>query len=44
MKHLFPTVPTLRGDRLCLKPLVSGDADDLRRLTCQEAVYRYLPT
>ncbi len=44
MKGLFPEPPVLAGARLCLRPLSSSDADDLRRLTRQEPVYRYLPT
>ena len=43
MKGLFPEPPVLNGAGLCLKPLVLSDADSLRRLTRQEAVYRYLP-
>ena len=44
MKKLFPGPPTLTDGRLCLKPLSLSDADDLRSLTQEEAVYRYLPT
>ena len=44
MKKLFPTIPTLKSDRLCLRKLSSEDADDLFRLTRQPMVYRYLPT
>ena len=44
MKDLFPEPPFLNGPDLCLKPLTLSDAYDLRRLTRQEAVYRYLPT
>ena len=44
MKGLFPEPPVLTGGRLCLKPLSLSDADSLRRLTREEAVYRYLPT
>ena len=44
MKDLFPEPPVLGGANLCLKPLVLSDADNLRRLTRQEEVYRYLPT
>ena len=44
MKELFPEPPVLTGGRLCLKPLSLSDADDLRRLTQEEAVYRFLPT
>ena len=44
MKELFPEPPVLTDGRLCLKPLSLSDADDLRRLTQEDAVYRYLPT
>lgn len=44
MRELFPLPPTLRGDRLLLRPLEASDAADLLRLTRQEKVYRYLPT
>lgn len=44
MRNLFPDPPVLNGISLCLKPLALSDADNLRRLTRQEAVYRYLPT
>lgn len=44
MKELFPEPPVLTDGRLCLKPLSLSDADDLRLLTQEEAVYRYLPT
>ena len=44
MKELFPEPPVLSGASLCLKPLALSDACSLRRLTWQEAVYRYLPT
>ena len=44
MHDLFPKPPVLTGRRLCLKPLTLDDMDDLRRLTQEKAVYRYLPT
>ena len=44
MKELFPEPPVLKGANLCLKPLALSDADSLRWLTGQEAVYRYLPS
>ena len=44
MKELFPEPPVLKGANLCLNPLALSDAGSLRRLTGQEAVYRYLPT
>lgn len=44
MRELFPDPPVLRRGRLCLRPLERPDAADLLRLTCQEIVYRYLPT
>lgn len=44
MRGLFPVPPVLSGRVLCLRPLTSADTEDLRRLTRQEIVYRYLPT
>ena len=44
MTGLFPEPPVLRGAELELRPLTLPDADGLRRLTQQDAVYRYLPT
>ena len=44
MRELFPKPPALESSILCLKPLVLADAEELRRLTGQETVYRYLPT
>ena len=44
MRGLFPEAPVLTGRNLCLKPLTLSDTEDLRRLTQEEAVYRYLPT
>ena len=44
MRDLFPDLPVMRSDRLCLRPLESRDAEDLLRLTRQDIVYRYLPT
>ena len=44
MTGLFDSPPVLNGKTLALRPLVPSDADSLRRLTQQEAVYRYLPT
>ena len=44
MKGLFPEPPVLMSGRLCLKPLSLSDAENLRALTRQESVYRYLPT
>ncbi len=43
MTGLFDSPPVLNGKTLTLRPLVPSDADSLRRLTQQEAVYRYLP-
>ena len=43
MKKLFPEPPVLTGGRLRLRPLSLTDAESLRRLTCQEQVYRFLP-
>ena len=44
MKELFPEPPVLTDGGLCLKPLSLSDADDLRMLTQEDTVYRYLPT
>ena len=44
MRELFPEPPTLVGENLILKSLTPSDAEDLKRLTEQEIVYRYLPT
>ncbi len=44
MAELFREAPVLRGRELILRPLVLSDAEDLRRLCQQDAVYRYLPT
>ncbi|MBQ1311373.1 MAG: GNAT family N-acetyltransferase [Blautia sp.] len=44
MKELFPEPLVLAGKNICLRPLALADAESLRRLTRQEAVYRYLPT
>ena len=44
MTGLFDAPPVLTGRTLILRPLVPSDAEDLRNLTSQEAVYRYLPT
>ena len=44
MRLLFPDLPILQGNRLCLRPLKIEDAAALSQLTRQEIVYRYLPT
>ncbi len=44
MKKLFPEPPVLGGGALRLRPLGASDTEGLRRLTRQEAVYRWLPT
>ncbi len=44
MKELFPEPPVLADGTLCLRPLAAADAEDLGKLTRQDAVYRYLPT
>ena len=44
MTGLFDAPPVLIGKTLVLRPLVPSDAESLRKLTGQEAVYRYLPT
>ena len=43
MSLLFPDQPVLKGERICIRPLVAPDAPDLAKLT-KEEVYRYLPT
>lgn len=43
-KILFSEIPTLKGDRLELKPLTMDDAPGLQELTDSPGVYRYLPT
>ena len=44
MADLFPKPPVLKGTDLILRPLVLPDTEDLRKLTGEDAVYRYLPT
>ena len=44
MSLLFPDQPVLKGERICIRPLVASDAPDLAKLTKEEEVYRYLPT
>ena len=44
MDGLFPLPPRLSENGILLRPLESGDAADLERLTESEAVYRYLPS
>ncbi len=44
MSLLFETPPVLKGRSLVLKPLAPKDTEALRRLTREEAVYRYLPS
>ena len=44
MADLFPKPPVLKGTDLILRPLVLSDTEDLRKLTGEDAVYRYLPT
>ena len=44
MRLLFPDLPVLQGNMLCLRPLKIEDAAALSQLTRQEIVYRYLPT
>ena len=44
MRGCFAEPPVLTGRTIVLRPLTLSDADALRRLTGQEAVYRYLPT
>ena len=44
MKQLFRPIPSLKGERLLLRPLEDRDAEGLRTLTLEKRVYRYLPT
>ena len=44
MKKLFSEIPTLKGERVTLRPLTAAEADGLRELTESAEVYRYLPT
>ena len=41
--RLFPDPPVLTGDKICLRPLTTSDAEGLRKLTAQEDVYEMLP-
>ena len=43
-KRFYTEIPYLQGERLTLRALTPGDADALRELTEDAAVYRYLPT
>ena len=44
MKKLFDEIPCLENDRVILRPVAEGDAEALREMTLNPAVYRYLPT
>ena len=44
MKSLFLTIPRLLSERLVLRKLTRGDADELQSLMDSARVYRYLPT
>ncbi len=44
MTGLFAEPPVLTDGALALRPLTRSDTDGLRKLTQQDAVYRYLPT
>ncbi len=44
MTGLFSEPPVLTDGALALRPLTRSDTDGLRKLTQQDAVYRYLPT
>ena len=41
--RLFPDPPVLTGDKICLRPLTTSDAEGLRKLASQEDVYELLP-
>ena len=43
-KKLFSEIPTLRGERVTLKPLEPADAEALGELANDPEVYKYLPT
>ena len=44
MRELFGVPPVLSGKNISLKPLTIPDTENIRKLTVQEEVYRYLPT
>lgn len=44
MKKLFSEIPYIKGNGIVLREITQDDADSLRELTGNEAVYRYLPT
>ena len=41
---LFDEIPYLEGERIILRKIEDGDSDDLRNMTLNPNVYRYLPT
>lgn len=43
-KKLFSEIPYLHNERITLRRLTQSDAEDLRKLTDNPLVYRYLPT
>lgn len=43
MKELFHQIPSLKGERVILRRLTEDSADDLRLMTDDDEVYRYLP-
>lgn len=43
-KEFFSQIPCLKGEHITLRRLTLSDADDLRELTEDDEVYRYLPT
>ena len=44
MKRLFSDIPRLQSETLLLRQLFPSDAADLRKMTLQTNVYRFLPT
>ncbi len=41
--RLFPDLPVLTGEKICIRPLTLSDAEGLKELTSQEDVYQMLP-
>lgn len=44
MEKLFSSIPCLTGKRITLRQVAEADAQDLREMTEDADVYRYLPT
>ena len=41
---LFDEIPYMESDRIILRRIEDKDSDDLRNMTLNPNVYRYLPT